>query len=92
VTWGYVRIIELSGSSVTKFGSMKAYSDNCGADEKNGRAEAYRHSVKTGRVPVFYQEAFIDTGYCKSKGGWRKSGTRRPISPEEDKTEYEFAE
>lgn len=90
VTWGYVRIIELSESSVTKFGGMKTYSENCGVDEKKGSAEAYRLSAQTGGVPVFHQEAFIDRGYCKDKSGWRKSGTRRPISLKEDTTEYEF--
>lgn len=67
---------------------MKAYSDNCSADERNGSAKAYRLSVKTGRVAVFYQEAYINRGACRDEGEWRKSGTHRPISLERDPIGY----
>ncbi len=91
VTWGAVRIIELSDTIVlTKFGRTRTYSDNRGADENNGKARAYRLSAQTGKDTVFFREAFIDTRIGEGSGAWKETGSLKRISLENDETDYEF--
>jgi hypothetical protein len=91
ITWGSIRIIELSDTIVlTKFGGTRTLSDNRGADEKNGRATAYRISVKSGPMADFYHELFVNKGACSGTGVWKKSGKREKISLENDTTDYQF--
>jgi hypothetical protein len=90
VSWETISIIELAGSEITEFGQTGTSSDNCGIDEKNGKAKANRISVKPGKTPAFYREAFVNSGSCDGAGTWRKSGVLAPISLEEDKVEYEL--
>jgi len=89
-TWEAISIIEVSGSGVMKFGQTKTRSDNCGADEKHGKAEACRLSVKVGSTPIVCRETFVNDGFCGGTGKWRKSGDQKQISLEEDEIEYEL--
>ena len=90
-TWGSVSILELSDSIVvTKFGHTTTYSDDCGKGGKTCKSEAYRLSVKPGKTPVFYREAFVGKGAGNGAASWKKSEALKPISLEEDEIEYQF--
>ena len=91
VTWRSISIFELpAGGAVTKFGRITVYSDSCGADEKKGKAEAQRISVKAGASPAFFREVFLNKDYCTGSGSWKKSNGPKPIIMEEDETDYQF--
>ena len=91
ITWGAVRIIELSDTIVLmKFGSTKTLLDDCGADEKNGKSTAYRISVKAGPMLDFYHELFVDKGACGGAAAWKKAGKLEKFSLENDETDYQF--
>lgn len=84
ITWKSMAIIELANDSVSRFGRLQTYSDNCGVSEAC-RAEACRLSVKPGRPPVFYREDFGKNG---AEGKWGSPGPSRQISLEKDEVEY----
>jgi len=86
ITRASISIIELSGNGVMKFGWTETFSDNCGGGDDNCKAEASRLSVKAGKTPVFYREAFVN----KDGGKWVRSGTPRHISLKMDETQYEL--
>ena len=91
ITWGAVRIIELSDTIVlTKYGMTRTLFDDCGFDEKNGRATAWRLRVKAGPTPVFYRQHFVNKGACVGAGTWKKMGKPEKFSLENDETDYQF--
>jgi hypothetical protein len=87
-TWGVVSIIELSEKNVRKFGMTRTYRDNCGVDENEGEATAYRISARLAPAPVFYREAFGNKECGGDKNRWTSLGTRRQISLRPDETKY----
>jgi len=90
ITWGTMAIIELGGAEITEFGQTDTFSDDQGANDKNGKVKANRISVKFGTKPEFFRDSFIATGAGQGAGAWRKVGVQAPITLEEDKAEYEL--
>jgi hypothetical protein len=90
--WGVISVIEISGSNITTFGTTETYSDNCGTSKGNCGFEAYRISVKAGKTPVFYREAFSGKEVHGGADAWKKSGALKEISLKNDEVEYQLIE
>jgi len=86
-TWGHLAIIEIAGAEVTAFGHTGTFSDNCGAVEKDCRAEATRILARPGAKPAFFRETFTRAG---GAGPWKKTAALTPLTLQEDETEYEL--
>ena len=86
-TWGALSIIEIAGAGVTAFGHTGTFSDNCGAGEKDCRAEATRILARPGAKPAFFREMFTRAG---DAGAWKKTAALVPLTLQEDQTEYEL--
>jgi hypothetical protein len=89
VTWQAIAIVETDGAKVTKFGRIGTSSDDCGINEKHGKTEAKKISVKAGAAPEFYREVFVRRG-CEEPRKWKPSGTLAALTLEEDTVEYEL--
>jgi hypothetical protein len=83
-TWATVSPIELSDTSVHKFGFAEVYSDSCGNDERSG-GEAWKLSARIGAAPEFYQESY--KRHCNQKV-WRRVKDSERIDLKGDGTEY----
>lgn len=88
ITMGWISLIELAGSNVTRFGQAETSSDDCGVNEKNCKVTANRISVIGGKTPAFYREVFVNTGSGSGMSSWKKVGGPAPISLDEDHVEY----
>lgn len=57
-TEGAVEIIELTAAGVKSFGFADIYEDDFGANENDPSATAYKITAQTGKIPVFFREAY----------------------------------
>lgn len=87
-TWKSMAIIGMNGGGVTPFGRTQTYLDTCGTGQKDGKAQAWRLSVKAGAPPVFFRESFVNTGACQGAGDWKKAQSAVKVALEPDETEY----
>jgi hypothetical protein len=87
--WGVIKIIEIAGNVIRKFGHTDTYSSDGGreTDERKVKTVAKKLWVKSGTTPKIYRETYIEkTNRRKSK--WVKTGKLDKMLLDNDETEY----
>ena len=73
-TLGAVEIIEFTSRGINSFGIADIYEDNFGTNNAKKSATAYKVSVRTGKNPVYFREAYTRKN---EEGKWILTGKSR---------------